>query len=833
MFKYKFQVLLMCVSFFCGIYAQAQNFSGTVYLDANKNNVKDKGEKGIPNILVSNGQEVIRTDKKGKFSLAKLELSHFVTLHVPANYDAKQFYIKTSENRTSYDFALTPKTKKENFEFVQISDTETYMFGDWLNDLKEYVKTEKPAFVIHTGDICYEKGLRFHHKEVNTEKVGGRVLYCVGNHDLVDGGYGEELYEELLGPAYYSFEEGNTLFVVTPMLSGDRKPSYTKKQIYTWLKNLLVHFDKKQPKYFFNHDILTQGDTFNYGISDTENINLGEHNLKAWVYGHHHSNHMKEHGNTDIYSIGTASTVKGGIDHAPSCFRVINIDENGDFKTQLRYTSIDKEITIVSPKTNMLSVKDNELKVSVNTYHTASATVKVRYGLFSDDYAFGWFSKDFEKHWHPMTKITDWNWNASWEIPDDGFDKGYRIIAEATLKNGNVIRTEERFHLTKQDHTVSLKENWTNLAYNAQHTGNKEAQEFKMPLNLRWMQNTKSNIFMCSPIYADGKVFIATSDDNNYEDCYIVAYNADSGEEKWKYRLRSSIKNTITYSDGFIMGTDSEGITYALNGATGELAWKKDLGISGGIPAFLSGIASEDHVVYTGWGKGLSALNVKDGSTIWKNKEWHGGYGSVATHTVGDDVLIASANWSNLFVHDKNTGKLLWKTGSDGMRFRESSTVIVNDTLYATANKNILLFDVKTGKKLKQKETGYRHKANSAPLITDKYIIIGTADKGVLALHRNSLEEAWNFKTNSALFYTSPYTQLNENTVETTPILSKDKLFFGASDGYLYVLDVNTGHCLWKRDFGAPIFSTVALSGNMLFVADFSGNLYAFTAKNQ
>jgi outer membrane protein assembly factor BamB len=82
------------------------------------------------------------------------------------------------------------------------------------------------------------------------------------------------------------------------------------------------------------------------------------------------------------------------------------------------------------------------------------------------------------------------------------------------------------------------------------------------------------------------------------------------------------------------------------------------------------------------------------------------------------------------------------------------------------------------------------------------------------------------------LFYTSPYTQLNENTVETTPILSKDKLFFGASDGYLYVLDVNTGNCLWKQDFGAPIFSSVALSGNMLFVADFSGNLYAFKAND-
>lgn len=826
------KTLILFAKLLFGVCLQAQTLTGTVYLDANSNNTMDTGEKGITGILVSNGQEVVSTDAHGNFSMPKLGLSHFVTVHLPASYTAKEFYIKTSNDKASYDFALTPKTKKKAFDFVQISDTETFRFGNWLNDLKEYVKTEKPAFIIHTGDICYEKGLRFHHKEVNTEKIGGKMLYCIGNHDLVDGGYGEELYEELLGPVYYSFEEGNTLFVVTPMLSGDRKPSYTKKQIYTWLKNLLVHFDKKQPKYFFNHDILTQSETFDYGIDENEKIDLSEYNLKAWVYGHHHSNHIKEHGDTGMYSIGTASTVKGGIDHAPSCFRVISIDENGDFKTQLRYTSVDKEITIVSPKTNMLSFTDGKLNISVNTYHTASSTQKVRYGIFNEDYAFDWFDKGFDEHWRPMVKSTDWNWQGSWEIPENGYNKGYLIIAEATLNNGNVITTKERFRLTKEDQSVHLSENWTNLAFNPQHTGNDKVGSFKMPLKLLWMQNTASNIFMCSPIYANGTVFIATTDDNNYKDCYIKAFDARTGKEKWKYNLKSSVKNSITYSDGFVLGTDSEGITYALHGNTGKLAWKKDLGISGGIPAFLSGISSENSVVYTGWGKGLSALNVKDGSTLWKNKAWHGGYGSVATHTVGTNVLVASSNWNHLFVHDKKTGELLWKTKSDGMRFRESSTVIVNDTLYATANKNIILFDIRTGNKLIQKETGYKHKANSAPLVTDKYIIVGTADKGMLALYKDTLVEAWNFKTDSALFYTSPYTQSNEKTVETTPILAKDKLFFGASDGFLYALDLKTGRCLWKQNFGTPIFSSVALSGNMLFVADFSGNLYAFKSND-
>ena len=30
------------------------------------------------------------------------------------------------------------------------------------------------------------------------------VFYCIGNHDLVKGKYGEELFESIYGPVYYS-----------------------------------------------------------------------------------------------------------------------------------------------------------------------------------------------------------------------------------------------------------------------------------------------------------------------------------------------------------------------------------------------------------------------------------------------------------------------------------------------------------------------------------------------------------------------------------------------------------------------------------------------------
>lgn len=38
-----------------------------------------------------------------------------------------------------------------------------------MNNVRDYARNEQAAFIIHTGDICYEKGLKAHIKLMNTE----------------------------------------------------------------------------------------------------------------------------------------------------------------------------------------------------------------------------------------------------------------------------------------------------------------------------------------------------------------------------------------------------------------------------------------------------------------------------------------------------------------------------------------------------------------------------------------------------------------------------------------------------------------------------------------
>lgn len=82
------------------------------------------------------------------------------------------------------------------------------------------MKETDPAFLIHTGDICYEDGLKQHIKDMNTENMGVPVRYVIGNHDYVAGKYGEALFESIYGPVWYSFDVGNVHYVVTPFQTG-------------------------------------------------------------------------------------------------------------------------------------------------------------------------------------------------------------------------------------------------------------------------------------------------------------------------------------------------------------------------------------------------------------------------------------------------------------------------------------------------------------------------------------------------------------------------------------------------------------------------------------
>jgi len=214
--------------------------------------VLDVKGAGIEGVVVSDGYTVVKSDASGSYFFDTNPKAKFIFVSTPYGHDHKgSFYQRIGEG-AEYNFTLVKVEKTPN-TFIHLSDTEASVYKDWVTLFKSCVSDVKPAFVVFNGDICYEKGMRFHAKELMSENLGVRTVYTLGNHDLVDGASGEELYEKLFGPVWYSFNSGGVHFVNLPVLYGDRKTSYTADDVYSWLKKDLEAVAPGTPVVIFDH----------------------------------------------------------------------------------------------------------------------------------------------------------------------------------------------------------------------------------------------------------------------------------------------------------------------------------------------------------------------------------------------------------------------------------------------------------------------------------------------------------------------------------------------------------------------------------------------------
>ena len=60
---------LACLVIPGGVHAQSQVAHGVVYHDANKNGVRDTSESPVDGVCVSNGIDIVKTDKTGSYEL--------------------------------------------------------------------------------------------------------------------------------------------------------------------------------------------------------------------------------------------------------------------------------------------------------------------------------------------------------------------------------------------------------------------------------------------------------------------------------------------------------------------------------------------------------------------------------------------------------------------------------------------------------------------------------------------------------------------------------------------------------------------------------------------
>jgi 3',5'-cyclic AMP phosphodiesterase CpdA len=233
--------ILACLA----VSVSAQSFvTGTVYEDVNRNGRRDKQEKGIAGVAVSNGTEVTPTDASGKYrlpasddcivfvikpagyqpALDEFNLPRSYYRHKPAG-SPDSFYkgVKpTGALPASVDFALYRYDEPEAFTALLFGDTQPYNEQE-MEYLERGIIAETRnirgvSFGITLGDLVGDR-LDLHLPYKQTIRQTGIPWYNVmGNHDMnydaKEDRLSDESFEAHFGPNNYAFNYGKAHFIV-------------------------------------------------------------------------------------------------------------------------------------------------------------------------------------------------------------------------------------------------------------------------------------------------------------------------------------------------------------------------------------------------------------------------------------------------------------------------------------------------------------------------------------------------------------------------------------------------------------------------------------------
>jgi hypothetical protein len=223
--------------------AKTQVAKGIVFHDVNGNGKRDAEDRPLPEVKVSNGLEIVRTDAEGRYELplgdegqvfvikpagyrtrlGPNQLPLFYYLHRPQGSPKLRFagVQPTGPLPQSIDFPLTEQAEPELFRVILFGDTQprNLLEVDYIaHDVIADIRKNSASFGVTLGDIAFDDLNVFEPLSQVVGLIGIPWYNVFGNHDAnVDATsrrHLNETYERHFGPSYYSFDYGKVHFVV-------------------------------------------------------------------------------------------------------------------------------------------------------------------------------------------------------------------------------------------------------------------------------------------------------------------------------------------------------------------------------------------------------------------------------------------------------------------------------------------------------------------------------------------------------------------------------------------------------------------------------------------
>jgi outer membrane protein assembly factor BamB len=183
--------------------------------------------------------------------------------------------------------------------------------------------------------------------------------------------------------------------------------------------------------------------------------------------------------------------------------------------------------------------------------------------------------------------------------------------------------------------------------------------------------------------------------------------------------------------------------------------------------------------------------------------------------------LFLGTNHGLVLAVQAETGRVLWERRFAGCV--AASPAVGNGIVYlgftdpppcrGTAPTFLAAFDARDGKTLWRFRAGV---VETSPLLTEGRVYFGSWDHRVYALDARTGRLAWSFATGGR--------------VKAGVAFARGTIFVGSYDGRLYALDARTGRLRWAAGNGGlgGLYATPSVANGRVFVGSTNGRVYAF-----
>ena len=304
----------------------------------------------------------------------------------------------------------------------------------------------------------------------------------------------------------------------------------------------------------------------------------------------------------------------------------------------------------------------------------------------------------------------------------------------------------------------------------------------------------------------------------------------DHGMIEWSYQTEGPVRGSPLVDSDLVVIGSGDGNLYAIDRRTGRERWR----FKAGSPIHSSPAGYGDLIYFGDRSNFFYAVYRDDGRLKWGvttggDHAWEWGNEGwdyfTSSPVIADSMVIVGSGDGNVYAFDAASGDERWRVRTGG-RVRSSPAVADGVVYVGSADGFLYAIGLEMGGLLWRFETdgvsntsaefGFDRKTiQSSPSVVDGTVYFGSRDGGTYAIDASSRKLRWRYD------HTTPW-------VISSPAISDGSMFSGTSDGlYVHSLSIETGEENWRFETGTRVFSSPAISGDVLYVGTHSRRLLA------